>query len=162
MDIRNVYKLGSMTEIKSIKSPTNATVLIYTKGEHLVNKLLKKGNCTLPKKEIYKIAGVIETTDLDQVCACCFAKGLYDKVKEVRDRTGAPVQISKVLNEYMSDLNRASGMRLMHSITSGTTEDLQKDYIALSAKKFLRLPTEKQERTMTTLTQSFNCHGIEM
>lgn len=162
MDIRNVYKLGSMTEIKSIKSPTNATVMIYTKGEDLVKQLLKKGNCTLPKKEIYKIAGVIETTDLDQVCACCFAKGLYNKVSDARRQTSGPVKVSKVMNEYLLDLNRASGVLLMNSITSGTTKDLQKDYIALSAKRFLRLPTEKQEEIMSTLTQSFDDHEIEM
>lgn len=162
MDIKNVYKLGSMTEIKSIKSPTRATAIVYTKGKDLAKQLLKKGNCTLPRKQICDIAGVIETSDLNQVFACCFAKGLYDRVNEIRSQATTPIKVSKILNEYKEDLNRASGMLLIHSIAHGNAKDIKQDFITLSAKNFLKLPVETQEKAITFLTRNFDDPEIEM
>lgn len=162
MDIRNVYKLGSMTEIKSIKSPTRATAIVYTKGKDLVTKLLKKGNCTLPRKQVYELAGVIETTDLNQVFACCFAKGLYDRVNEIRSQATTPIKVSKILNDYEDELHKTSGMLLINSIASGSTQDIRKDFITLSAKNFLKLPVETQEKALASLTQNFDDPQFEM
>lgn len=153
MIISDIYRLGEMVEIKAVNHGQTTSVLIYTKGRKLAQTLLSKGNVSMPKEHIYKIAGVKKVTDEAEIQACCYAKAIYDEIQKAKSNSkpNETIYAVNIAREFTHKLKKRPKYLLA---TAQDHRDKTAELVIMGAKNFVSLPIDRQNEIMDSLTHS--------
>lgn len=145
MEIKDILALGEKIEIKSRSNSTIAT--IYHQGKpHARNllTLLKAKGVSMPTKRIQQMAGMEEIAAPGQVHACCYAKLLFDRVTDARNKPSAVKSSEEIARDLEKELKtRPVAYFLADSAIAFSDPKVQ---AVLGAKKFVDFPKKDQTR----------------
>ena len=148
MDIKKLYELGERVDV-AINPNYETVVRFYKRGKITAQKIMqqKTKNVSLPKKELKRIAGIVDITETDEINACCFARMFYENANEYE--LTEEIDMEALFKDLNRSLLKKPLARFLHpeqfAIKNPGT------HIAMGARAFAEYPLQLQEEILSNI-----------